>query len=72
MERSPMLMDWQCQYCENVYITKSNLHVQYNPHQTPMIFTPEITGHNTQLHTLFQSHSNKNCLGWQKNGHEDQ
>jgi hypothetical protein len=27
MERSPMLMDCQNQYCENNYITKSNLHV---------------------------------------------
>jgi hypothetical protein len=33
MERSPMLMDWQNQYSENVYITKSNLHVLFNPHQ---------------------------------------
>jgi hypothetical protein len=33
MERSPMLMDWQNQYCENVYIAKSNLHVQCNCHQ---------------------------------------
>jgi hypothetical protein len=28
-------MDWQNQYFENDYITKSNLHVQYNSHQTP-------------------------------------
>jgi hypothetical protein len=33
MERSPMLMDGQNQYCENGYITKSNLHVQHNSHQ---------------------------------------
>jgi hypothetical protein len=33
MDRSPMLMDWQSQNCDNGYITKSNLHVQCNPHQ---------------------------------------
>jgi hypothetical protein len=32
MERYPMLMDWHNQYCENGYITKSNLHVQCNSH----------------------------------------
>jgi hypothetical protein len=32
-ERSPMLTEWQNLYCENGYITKSNLHVQCNPHQ---------------------------------------
>jgi hypothetical protein len=26
-------MDWQNQYYENGYITKSNVHVQCNPHQ---------------------------------------
>jgi hypothetical protein len=30
---SPTLMDGQNQYCENGYITKSNLKVQYNSHQ---------------------------------------
>jgi hypothetical protein len=33
METSPMLMDWQKQYCENDYITKRNLYVQCNFHQ---------------------------------------
>jgi hypothetical protein len=33
MVRSPMLMDWLNQYCENGYLTKSNLLVQCNPHQ---------------------------------------
>jgi hypothetical protein len=28
MESSPMLKDWQNQYCENGYTTKSNLYVQ--------------------------------------------
>jgi hypothetical protein len=28
MERSPMLMDWQNQYCKNASITTSSLHVQ--------------------------------------------
>jgi hypothetical protein len=33
MERHPMIMDWQKQYCENVCITETNLYVQYNPYQ---------------------------------------
>jgi hypothetical protein len=33
MERSPMLVDQQNQYCENSYTIKSNLHIQCNPHQ---------------------------------------
>jgi hypothetical protein len=33
MESSPMLMDWQTQYCENGYFDPSNLHVQCNPHE---------------------------------------
>jgi hypothetical protein len=32
MGRPPMFMD-QNQYCENGYITKSNLHIPCNPHQ---------------------------------------
>jgi hypothetical protein len=28
-----MLIDWQNQYCEYGCATKSNLYVQYNPHQ---------------------------------------
>jgi hypothetical protein len=31
--KSHMLMDWQNQYCENDYTTKSNLYFQCNPHQ---------------------------------------
>ena len=26
-------MDWKNKYCENVYATQSNLHLQYNPYQ---------------------------------------
>jgi hypothetical protein len=33
MEGHPMLVDQQNQYCKNDYTTKSNLHVQCNPHQ---------------------------------------
>jgi hypothetical protein len=35
VEKSPMLMDWQNQYCENGHTTKSELHVQCNSHQNP-------------------------------------
>jgi hypothetical protein len=38
MGRSPMLKDWQNQYCENGYITKSNLHVTCNTIKIPMTF----------------------------------
>ena len=33
MERSPMLIDWKDQYSKNGYLTKSNLQIQWNPHQ---------------------------------------
>jgi hypothetical protein len=33
MKIHPMLMDREPQYYENVYTTKSNLHVQCNPYQ---------------------------------------
>ena len=29
-----MFLDWKNQYCENDYITQSNLQIQYNPCQT--------------------------------------
>ena len=34
MERYTMYLDWKNQYCENDYITQSNLQIQYNPCQT--------------------------------------
>ena len=33
MERYSMFLGWKNQYCENDYITKSNLHIQCNPYQ---------------------------------------
>jgi hypothetical protein len=35
MERLPMFMDWQNQYCENGYTTENNLQIQCNAHQNP-------------------------------------
>jgi hypothetical protein len=35
-------MDWQNQPSKIGYITKSNLHVQFNSHKIPMIFITEI------------------------------
>jgi hypothetical protein len=32
-ERSPMIIDWQNQHCENDYTAEVSLHVQCNPHQ---------------------------------------
>ena len=34
MEKYIVFMDWKNQYCENDYITQSNLQIQYNPYQT--------------------------------------
>ena len=28
-----MFLDWKNQYCENDYITQSNLQIQYSPNQ---------------------------------------
>ena len=33
MERLPVFMYWKSQHCENGYLTKSNLHIQYNLYQ---------------------------------------
>ena len=33
MEKYTMFMDWQYQYCENEYMTQSNLQIQFNAYQ---------------------------------------
>ena len=33
MEKYTMFMDWKNQYCENEYMTQSNLQIQCNPYQ---------------------------------------
>jgi hypothetical protein len=38
METPPMVVDWQNQYCENDYITESNLYINAIPHNIPMTF----------------------------------
>jgi hypothetical protein len=35
MKRSPMLMGWQNQHCENGFTTRRNLHVQCSFYQNP-------------------------------------
>jgi hypothetical protein len=35
-------MDWQNQYCENGYPSESNLQIQCNPHQNPILNVTEI------------------------------
>ena len=42
MERYTMLLDWKNQYCENDFITQSNLQIQCNPYQTTMAFFTEL------------------------------
>jgi hypothetical protein len=41
MERPLILMGWQNQYCENVYTTIRDLHIQCNPIKIPMTFLTE-------------------------------
>ena len=36
MEKYSSLIEWNNQYCENVYATQGNLHIQCNPYQNPM------------------------------------
>ena len=33
MEKYTMFMDWKNQYCQNEYITESNIQIQCNPYQ---------------------------------------
>lgn len=35
IERPPMLMDQENQYCVNDCATKNNLQIQYKPHHNP-------------------------------------
>ena len=35
-------MDQKNKYCENVYATQGNLHIQYNPYQNTMAFFKEL------------------------------
>ena len=37
-----MIMDWENQYSENEYPTQSNLQIQCNPYQAPMVFFTEL------------------------------
>ena len=43
MERYTMFLDWKNQYCENDYITQSNLQIQCNPNgKLSMAFFTEL------------------------------
>ena len=37
-----MFIDWKNQYSENEYTTQSNLQIQCNPYETPMLFFTEL------------------------------
>jgi hypothetical protein len=54
MKRHPMLTDRQNQYCENGYATKSNLHVQCNPHQNSSDILHRDRKINPKIHTETQ------------------
>jgi hypothetical protein len=58
IERSPMLIGWQNQYCENDYTTKRNLHVQCNPHQNSSYILHKDRKFNPKIHTEAQMTSN--------------
>jgi hypothetical protein len=51
-------MDQKNQYCENGCTTKSNLHVQCNPHQNSMTIFTEIEKKNPKIHMKVQKTSN--------------
>jgi hypothetical protein len=42
MERSPMLMFWQDQYSKNGCLAKSNLQIQFNPHQNSNLILHQL------------------------------
>ena len=45
-----MFLDWKNQYCENDYITQSNLQIQCNPYQTTNGILHRIRTKNFTLH----------------------
>ena len=42
MEKYTVFMDQKNQYSENEYTTQSNLQIQCNPYQVPMVFFTEL------------------------------
>ena len=42
-------MDWNNKYCENVYVTQSNLHIQCNPYQNTMDFLHRVGTNNLKI-----------------------
>ena len=54
MEKYTMFMDWKNQYSENEYTSQSNLRIQCNPHQLPMVFFMELEQQQQQQnHNLY-------------------
>jgi hypothetical protein len=69
MKRYPMLFDWQNLYCKNGYITKSNLHVQRNPHQNFNDIHHREWKINPNVHMEAQKTINSQGNNEQKNQH---
>ena len=42
-------MNWKNKYCENVYATQSNLHIQCNPYQNTMDFFHRVGTNNPKI-----------------------
>ena len=49
MEKHSTLMDWKNIYCENVYVTQGDLHIQYNPYQNTMGFPHRVGTNNLKI-----------------------
>jgi hypothetical protein len=50
LRKSPTLMDWQDQHFKNGYLAKSNLQIQFNPHQNSNSNLHRIRKSNLQIH----------------------
>jgi hypothetical protein len=64
-----MLMNWQNQYCENGYITESNLYVQCNPYQDSNDILHWDRKFNLKIHTETQKTLNNQSNPEQKDQH---
>jgi hypothetical protein len=51
-------MHWYIQYCENGYISKSNLHVQHNSHQNSYDITTQKLKNQPKVHLEAQKTMN--------------
>jgi hypothetical protein len=60
-------MDWQKQYCENVYTIKINLYLQCNPYQNSSVILHQDRKVNPKVHMETQ-----NTLNSQRNSESEE